>query len=57
MLCHRRAFFAPYRYIHAQESREAADRKSRAIINDDLCATRMNTAEDLVERSVHETSR
>ena len=40
--------------IHAQESREAADRKARAII-DDLRAARMNTAADLVEGSVSET--
>jgi transposase-like protein len=40
--------------IHAQESREAADRKARAI-GDDLRAARMNTAADLVEASVYET--
>jgi len=40
--------------IHAQESRDAANRKARGII-DDLRAARMNTAADLVERSVHET--
>jgi putative transposase len=40
--------------IHAQESREAADRKARAIV-DDLRAARMNTAADLVERGVSET--
>ena len=40
--------------IHAQESRDAADRKARAIV-DDLRAARMNTAADLVERSVCET--
>jgi len=40
--------------IHAQESRDAADQKARAIV-DDLRAARMNTAADLVERSVHET--
>src|ERR1700716_90153 len=40
--------------IHAQESRDAADRKARAIV-DDLRTGRMNTAADLVERSVHET--
>ena len=40
--------------IHAQESREAADRKARAIV-DDLRAARMNTAADLVEQSVYET--
>src|SRR6476469_5774315 len=39
---------------HAQESRDAADRKARAIV-DDLRAARMNTAADLVERSVSET--
>ena len=38
--------------IHAQESRDAADRKARAIV-DDLRAA--NTAADLVERSVSET--
>ena len=37
--------------IHAQESREAADRKARTVV-DDLRAARMNTAADLVERSV-----
>ena len=40
--------------IHAQESRKAADRKARAIV-DDLRAARMNTAADLVEASVYET--
>ena len=40
--------------IHAQESREAADRKAQAIV-EDLRAARMNTAADLVERSIHET--
>jgi hypothetical protein len=40
--------------VHAQESREAADRKARAIV-DDLRAARMNTAADLVEGSVCET--
>ena len=40
--------------IHAQESRDAADRKARTIV-DDLRAARMNTAADLVERSVQET--
>ena len=40
--------------IHAQENRDAADRKARAIV-EDLRAARMNTAADLVERSVHET--
>jgi hypothetical protein len=42
------------RAIHAQESRAAADRKARAIV-DDLRAAKMNTAADLVERSVSET--
>ena len=41
--------------IHAQENRDAADRKARAIV-EDLRAARMNTAADLVERSVHETA-
>jgi putative transposase len=40
--------------IHAQESRDAADGKARAVVND-LRAARMNTAADLVERSVSET--
>ncbi len=40
--------------IHAQENREAADHKVRAIVKD-LRAARMNTAADLVERSVSET--
>ena len=40
--------------IHALESREAADRKARAIV-DDLRTARMNTAADLVEQSVYET--
>ena len=40
--------------IHAQESRDAADKKARAIV-DDLRTARMNTAADLVERSVSET--
>ena len=40
--------------IHAQENRDAADRKAQAIV-EDLRAARMNTAADLVERSVHET--
>jgi putative transposase len=39
--------------IHAQESRDAADKKARAI--DNLRASKMNTAADLVEQSVHET--
>jgi putative transposase len=37
-----------------QESRDAADRKARAIV-DDPRAARMNMAADLVERSVSET--
>jgi putative transposase len=40
--------------IHAQESRETAERKARSII-DDLRAVRMNAAADLIEKSVHET--
>ena len=40
--------------IHAQESRDAADRKARAIV-EDLRATKMHTAADLVERGVSET--
>ena len=40
--------------LHAQENREAADRKARAIV-EHLRAARMNTAADLVERSVSET--
>ncbi len=40
--------------IHAQENRDAADRKARAIV-DDLRAAKMHTAADLVERNVHET--
>src|ERR671921_1338189 len=40
--------------IHAQENRDAADRKAQAIV-EDLRAARMNTAADLVERSVAET--
>ena len=40
--------------IHAQESREAAERKAQVIV-EDLRAARMNTAADLVERSVSET--
>jgi hypothetical protein len=39
---------------YAQESRDAADKKARAIV-DDLRASKMNTAADLVEQSVHET--
>src|ERR1700684_4075468 len=40
--------------IHAQESREAADNKARAIIGD-LRVAKMHTAADLVEQAVHET--
>ena len=40
--------------IHAQESRAAADQKARAII-EDLRASKMGKAADLVEQSVHET--
>jgi transposase-like protein len=40
--------------IHAQENCEAADCKARAIV-EDLRAARINTAADLVERSVSET--
>jgi transposase-like protein len=40
--------------IHAQENREAADGKARAII-DDLRAAKMTKAAELVETSVHET--
>jgi len=40
--------------IHAQESREAADKKAQAIV-EDLRATRMGKAADLVEQAVHET--
>src|SRR3954452_19184157 len=40
--------------LDAEESRDAADKKARAIV-DDLRASKMNTAADLVERSVHET--
>ena len=40
--------------IHAQESRDAADKKARAIV-DDLRASKMNKAAELVEQSVHET--
>ena len=40
--------------IHARESRDVADREAHAIV-DDLRAVRMNTAADLVERSVSET--
>ena len=34
--------------IHAQENREAADRKARAVV-EGLRAARMNTAADLVD--------
>src|SRR3954451_2228508 len=40
--------------IHAQESRDGANKKSRAI-GDDLRASKMNTPAYLVEQSVHET--
>jgi hypothetical protein len=40
--------------IHAQESREAADHKAKAIIAD-LRAGKMSTAADLVEQTVHAT--
>src|SRR5450631_1636001 len=40
--------------IHAQESREAADKKAQAIV-EDLRASRMGKAADLVEQAVHET--
>ena len=40
--------------IHAQESREAADNKARAIVAD-LRAARMTAAADLVEGSVQQT--
>jgi transposase-like protein len=40
--------------IHAQESRAAADQKANAII-EDLRASKMSKAADLVEQSVHET--
>src|SRR5271154_4066614 len=40
--------------IHAQESRAAADQKAKAII-EDLRASKMSKAADLVEQSVHET--
>jgi hypothetical protein len=40
--------------IHAQESREAADKKAKAIV-DDLRASKMSKAADLVEQAVHET--
>ena len=37
--------------IHAQESREAADQKAKAIV-EDLRASKMSTAADLVEQAV-----
>jgi len=40
--------------IHAQESRDAADRKARAIV-EEFRGARMNTAADLVDRCVAET--
>jgi putative transposase len=40
--------------IHAQESREAADQKAKAIV-EDLGASKMSKAADLVEQAVHET--
>jgi putative transposase len=40
--------------IHAQESREDADQKARTII-EDLRASKMSKAADLVEQAVHET--
>jgi putative transposase len=40
--------------IHAQECREAAEQKARAII-ENLRASKMSTAADLVEQAVHET--
>lgn len=40
--------------IHAQESREAADQKFQAIV-DDLRARKMGNAADLVKEAVHET--
>ena len=40
--------------IHAQESREAAERKAKAII-EDLRAGKMNKAAELVEQAIHET--
>lgn len=39
--------------IHAQESREAADQKARAIV-EDLRASKMSKASDLIEQAVHE---
>jgi putative transposase len=40
--------------IHAQESREAADQKARTIV-EDLRASKMSKAADLVAQAVHET--
>jgi putative transposase len=40
--------------VHAQESREAADNKAKAIV-DDLRASKMGKAADIVEQAVHET--
>ena len=40
--------------IHAQESHEAADNKAKAIV-EDLRASKMGKAADLVEQAVHET--
>jgi transposase-like protein len=40
--------------IHAQESREAAANKAQAIV-DDLRASKMGKAADLLEQAVHET--
>jgi putative transposase len=40
--------------IHGQESREAANQKAKAVI-EDLRASKMSNAVDLVEQSVHET--
>jgi transposase-like protein len=40
--------------IHAQESREAADQKAKAIV-EDLRASKMSKAADLIEQAVHET--
>ena len=40
--------------IHAQESRDAAERKARTIV-EDLRVAKMHTAADLVERNVSET--
>jgi hypothetical protein len=40
--------------IHAQESHEAANNKALAIVND-LRASKMSKAADLVEQAVHET--